>query len=294
MKNISFFAVTLFALMIVSTVNAASPFASDVGCRIDFNIAVLNSLIAVSPANTTGALQTSVDSLTADKALADSSNTTGFKAQFAADMMKARSAAAKWRATVQKDLNQTIREGLATSYQNSLATFQQCTFDAQKQMAQQRISDYQTKLTNYQSIVDKLGAKGFDTTELSGLIQGAQTQIIQPLQSAVNDANDSSSLATAMKKYCLFTGCPGKNFHMEAKFDVAKYSIILAALENSTFNLSAKDIDDAHVNLNSAKATLTTVDTTSYSPGQAISLFSHIKVAAMDIARLIKQTETGV
>jgi len=287
-----------FSMLLPSFASAApNTYLTEIGCRIDFNVAVLNSMIGASAGNSSS-LQSSVTALTNDKAqlqaLQNSTNTSSFSLQYASDMKQARNAVAQWRADVLKGLTLGEKAALVSSYRFALSSYEQCSFSAEQAMAQDRITNYQQQIAKFQNISSMLGSRGFDASQMNQVLQDAQSQLISPLQSAISAANDSQSLGLALKTYCLYDGCTnGTNFHLEAKFDIAKYSTVLAALQNvsSAFNLSSATLAQAAQNLGDASSTLAQVGTAAYAKNQGQTLFNDIKAAAQEISQLLGQIE---
>ncbi len=133
-----------------------------------------------------------------------------------------------------------------------------------------------------------LSGKGIDTSAMTSLIQDAKTQIIAPLQSAIESATDGKSLADALHKYCLFDGCKdGTNFHFAAKWEIAK----LSAMENyvkaqpKAANYTTQ-LDKVTSDLNSANAGLSAVGSSQYDDHQS-TVWDPIKDAAETLKQVI-------
>jgi hypothetical protein len=295
-KHSSILIILSFALMFSPLANAApNTYLNEVSCRIDFNVAVMNSMISAS-ANGSSLLQPSVTALTNDKAqiqsLQNPADINSFKSQYASDMKQARASVSQWRTAVRKGLPLATKASLASSYNTAKSAYEQCSFSVEQAMAQNRIANYQAQISKFQNVSNQLASRGFDTTQLNQILGSGQTGIIQPLQSAISSANDSQSLGNALRSYCLYDGCAnGTNFHIDAKFDIAKYSTVLVSLQNvsSSFNLNSTALAQAAQSLTDAQATLNQVGTSVYTGSQSQTIFGDIKVAARDISQLINQ-----
>lgn len=297
MKNYSLILIILsFALLFSPPANAASNiYLNEVGCRIDFNIAAMNSMIAAFP-NDSSSLQQSVTTLNNDKtqiqSLQNSIDIRNFTIQYTNDMKQTRMSVSQWRATVLRRQSLSEKASLALAYRTAQSTFNQCSFSVEQTIAQNRITDYPTQISKFQNVSNQLASKGFDVTHLNQILQSAQSEIIQPLQTAISSANDSQSLGLALRSYCLYDGCvKGTNFHIDAKFDIAKYSTVLTSLQNvsTSFNLNSTALTQASQSLSDAQTTLDQVGTSVYTGTQSQKIFGDIKVAARDISQLISQ-----
>lgn len=276
-------------------------YAQDLSCRIDFNVAVMNSMISVSPANSTSGLQSSVTTLTNDKSqLQNLTNTTdykGFNQQYANDMKGVRQTVSLWRRSFGENLTLSNKGTLVSSYSAAETAFNQCRVGSLQQMGQNRITNYQKQISQFQNVSDRLASKGFDASSLNTLLQDAQTTIVQPLQSAISAANDSASMQQALESYCLFDGCTnGTNFHLEAKFDWTKYNIVYQDLQNNSaaFNLSTSMLSQAAQGLSNAQTTLSQVGTSAYQPTQSQTIESSLKSVAQALSSLIEEVNKQV
>jgi len=270
----------------------------ELGCRIDFNAAVLNSMINTTSDNSTD-LQAAATLLANDRTqlagLQGSTDIGSFNSQYEHDMKQVRQSVSQWRSAIGSHLALAARASLVPTYNEAQDAYDTCMFRALTTMAQQRVDNYDRRIASYQNVSDKWAARGFDTTQLDGLLQDAQTQIVQPLQSAISAATDKASLAQALKSYCLYDGCTnGTNFHLEARFDVIKLDIVYDDLQNNSaaFNLTSSDLATAGQDIADAKATLAQVGTAVYASGQSQTIYTDIKNASNIIARLLRQVNS--
>ena len=283
------------ALLFASAYADSDNRIQEIGCRIDFNTAVLNSLIATAPGNSTD-LQASVTLLADDRTqltgMQNSTDIRNFNLHYEHDMQQVRQSVSQWRSAVGSHLSMSTRASLVLAYKDAQDAYDQCRFGVLKTMAQQRIDNYNKQIAKYQNVSDNWAARGFDTAQLDSLLQDAQTQLVQPMQAAIVAATDHDSLAQALNSYCLYDGCTnGTNFHLEAKFDVTKLGIVYNDLQNNSaaFNLASSDLATAGQDIADAKATLAQVGTAAYTTGQSQTIYTNVKNASNIIARMLRQ-----
>jgi len=127
-----------------------------------------------------------------------------------------------------------IRKELSDIYKEMRATYDSCHFGSLKHAADTKVEEYQEKLQNKRDKIEDLGAKGVDTAELEGVVDEAEDEIVNPLEDAVDAAENDTELKDAMHGYCLHDGCKdGKNFHLGARFETAKLGAILDKIRDA-------------------------------------------------------------
>ena len=86
-------------------------------------------------------------------------------------------------------------------------------------------------------------------------VSKANSTIVLPFESAINDATNVSQLEAAVQRFCLFDGCPnGIDGHLAAHFDYDKLSAVVAKLQ--TYNLTRNQTTE----LNTAQGYLSAAD----------------------------------
>ncbi|MFZ1971031.1 MAG: hypothetical protein WAU65_02530 [Candidatus Nanoarchaeia archaeon] len=317
-KGVAFAIVLLFsAFLVVNFVFAdqstQSLLARELGCRINFNIGVLNS---VGNYSNSSEIQQSVTTLQNDLSQAQSFNNSEVRnfemGQYSNDMKSIISSVKSFRQgrdvsfpnrNVSARTNQTApvnsngmysnRSAALASFYNQLQqVYLQCEQQVYYTIGQQRLQQYQTQMAKFQNETNNLQNRGFDVTSLTQLLDNAQTEIIQPLQSALLSANNSQSVMTAVQTYCLYDGCVnGANFHMDANFDVARLNIILNYLQanKSSLNLDNATLSQAQQDLSNAQSTLNSVGASIYKNGQSQLIFGDIQDASKIIVQLVTQ-----
>ncbi len=289
--------VLLISISVIAIVSAdsSSTFAQELTCRINFNIGVLNSMMTAFP-NSSSTLQPQLTTLQNDlsqiQSFGNNTQVKDFvKNRYMVDMKNVRSAVQSWRKD-KKGLTLDQRATLASSYQTLQGNYAQCEQLVSQKISQERIQNYQTQLSVLQNRTNTLSNKGFNVASLNQLLQDAQTQIIQPLQNALSSANSTQSAQMAVKTYCLYDGCVnGINFHLEAKYDLARATVILSPLQANAaaFKLDSSVLSQAQQYLSTAQSTLNSVGTSAYQKGQSQTIFSNIKNGSKLIVQLMTQ-----
>jgi hypothetical protein len=268
--------------------------SNELVCRINFNIGVLSAIMSASP-NSTQDLQpvlTQLQNFLSQVQAGNSTNISTFSQDYAGEMKSAVGLVNSWKSHEGDKISLSVRAQLVASYRNLSSGYSQCEGNAFVNISQQRINDYQMQINNFQNQSNNLANRGFNTTSLDQILADAQTQIIVPLQTALSSANDSASVKQALGSYCLFDGCVnGTNFHLEAKFNIARLNIILSDLQanSAAFGLDDSKLSQAAQDLANAQSTLDTVGTSAYQKGQAQTISGYVNDASKIIVQLMKQ-----
>ncbi len=268
-------------------------FSQELSCRLNFNIGVLSAMMSAVP-NSTSVIQPILNTLQNDLLQIQSLNNSTDVKYFAKNQMgrDMRSAIASVPTRELRGISLDARAQLVSAYKQLAANYSQCEQKTYMNITQERVNEYQVQIANFQDKANKLATKGFNTTSLNQLLQDAQNQIVVPLQNAVGNATTAQDVQTAVRSYCLFNGCTnGTNFHLDAKFDIARLSIVLADLQKNAaaFNLSSDSLAQAQQYLTDAQTILNNVGTSVYQEKQAQQIFSGIQKAAKIIIQLMTQ-----
>lgn len=238
-------------------------------CKIDFTISYIGSLSLVGANLSSYSEKLNADLFQLD-ALVSAGNRSAFKDfiknTFEPNFKAAREAVHKWRKDNYKNLTKEQKASLKESYQSAKKAFEDCHKKSLLDHGNQRVELFEKILAQYKERTDRLAAKGLDTSGMNKVIEDAKAQVVEPLKSALADANDSQSIKNILRKYCLFNGCKnGVNYHLAAKYEIERLSATLAfvksKLNNTEFNAK---VAEAESNLNSAKGLLTEVGNTHY------------------------------
>ncbi len=278
----------------MDTLKAAADSAS---CRADFDAGYIGTLESGVPS--ASSLQSYADKVRSDEqelqALAAAGNATAFrdfmKSSFDPDMLSASDAVRSWRKDSDDyhNLSNSSKASLKAGYDQLRASEESCDFQALKEYANDRIESYNDALTAYGTQVSKLDGKGVGTSDLSSLISGARSQVVDPLQSAVSGATNASQLRQALGEYCLYNGCRnGTSFHMGARFASDKLGDILVRIQPLAQSAGLGDnVTAAQTVLSSVQSELSSIGTSEYAQGQADQVWSGIRSAAGDVKGII-------
>ena len=293
------------ALLLVPLVSAAGNNTTGLTAAADYaqcNANMVVSIINSFDTNIPGAaatLDTYKTTLPADatqlQTLAAAGDTTGFKTYqqgtFQPDVKAAHTAMTAALKTLPRGRNATneTRSALSTLRSDEQAarqTYQTCRFTAAQQFGSERIQAFNTQITTFQATADQLKAKSIDTSSLDAILSGAQTEIVTPLQDAINAATDGKSLAAAMQDYCLFDGCQnGTNYHLAAKFETERLHLLLGYFTGK-WNLTSDQVATVQSKLDAATAALNAIDPHKYTDEARADVWDNIKAAAQALKQL--------
>jgi hypothetical protein len=268
-------------------------FSQEAMCRINFNIGLINEFVSEFP-NASSSMQSSLTALQNDlsqvQSLVNATDVQSFvSGQYSNDVRNAISSVPTQEV---RGISLSKRYALTSSYNQLKSIYDLCEETNYISIANERLNSYQIQISNFQNKTNALSAKGFDVTSLNQLLQDAQNQIIMPLQNAIANASSAQQVRDALKSYCLFDGCVNvSNFHLDAKFDITRLSIVLADLQNNSaaLNLDNTLVLQAQQYLSDAQSTLNSVGTTNYQNGQGQQIFNDIQKASKDIVQLMNQ-----
>jgi len=230
-------------------------------CKIDFTIANINSLSLVGANLSSFSTALEADNIQLET-LAASGNISAFrefvKNTLEPNFKKTREAVNQWRKDNYKNLTKEQKANLKLSYQDIKNTFNDCHKKGLQDHGIQRVELFNKILEQYKERTDKLAAKGIDATALNKVLEDAKTQIVEPLQNRLADANDSQAIKNVLRKYCLFNGCKnGINFHLASKYEIERLKATLTYIKTKLNDTElASKITEAETNLNSAKGLL--------------------------------------
>ena len=149
-------------------------------------------------------------------------------------------------------------------------------------LSEAKLAFYNDSVIHFSAQISNLSAKGVNTTNMSLILQGAQSQIITPFKLAIQGNTNSTQLWSALNEYCLYDGCPvGLNYHLDAKINIAKLDAITAKLRNVSND--TVDLNAAQASLNNASAELTKVGTAQYSGGAGVQIWTNIDSAVVSL-----------
>ncbi len=239
-------------------------------CKTDLNIKIIESLESISTSSNLSQYSTLLRAdLNKLESLENEGNYTAFrdyvKNIFDEDLKKAAKGVRDWKKDNLKNLTKEQRQSLREDYKNLKESSENCQSEALKGAAQNRLSEYNLMLDRYDNKTAEIASHGIDVSSLYAITKDAREQIIIPLQSALDAANDSEGIKKALKSYCLFDGCKdGVNFHLAAKYEIAKLALVISYAESKAGNST-----EAQAFLDKAKDSLAKAQTFLNSAGNA-------------------------
>jgi hypothetical protein len=166
--------------------------------------------------------------------------------------------------------------GNLTAASNAMAKArQQDAFAATKRSALNVISGYVKEISTYQAAIARLASTGENVSALNQTLLQADSQIITPLQDAVNASVNASQLGSAFQSYCLDNACKnGTNYHLGVRMQIGEASAYLAYLQlkaNSTklITVNQTALSSAESVLDEAASLLGSVGAAQMTRGQA-------------------------
>lgn len=284
--SIVFLSVFIYADTDSNSSNMLARAVDSLQCKTDFTLNVISSLNAISQSSSLSDISSKLQvDMTQIQSYADSKDQDSLKSYIKStydiDLQSAKDSVTEWRKANSKNLTLSQKTQLAKTYMQLLNNYRSCLLDSLGKYGQARVTAFNAILDGYQKRVDKLTENGMDTSSLNQTLQDARTQIVEPLQEALAAATDAQVKHDALKEYCLFDGCKnGTNFHLAAKFEIAKLEIALSRIEN---NSNASQFSDKTAQLgtdiNNANTTLDSVGAAAYTNETRAQVWDNIKLA---------------
>ena len=280
--------------------------AQHLTCTIDFSTTVMNDVVAVLPQGSS-TLTADIAKLNADKSqlstLATAGDPKAFD-DFASGTLKS-------DATQSVSDLHTARQGfgsegvtndtrtqLQSEYDAARSTFASCNNGAVGTLLQARITQFTAVISNWNTKIATFGQKGFDTAAMQTVASGGTSNVVSPLQAALQ-TGDLSQMKTALETYCLGDGCGGKNANIQ-EYDYHGYAKIALETLQSVVNKAENDprmanatamgltidtskLQDAKAQLDSVRSTLATVGTNKYATEQDTAIWNGLKQASQDV-----------
>jgi hypothetical protein len=287
-----FLLVALLAVFVIPLANAQNNTSDALAaataaaqCKIDFAVSVINASVALSPSANLSSTAAMLEDDRARLRLAANNNSP----QQLRDFVRAR---------LDPDLRQVrddalravrgvggSRSDLNAAYQALRREYQDCHTGAVGRFSSARTQALEAQLDTFQRRSDQLQAQGIDTANLTQLISDARSRIVMPLQAAVSNATDGQALSGAIHSYCLFDGCNGTNYHLDARFEVARLRAI-SGYVGAQWNLSAADLAPAAGSLDAAQQALDQAGDAAFNATQRRDVWENIQAAAQELKRL--------
>lgn len=267
-------------------------------CKLNFSMGVVNLMSSFLPnysfAQYTTKLQSDFSQLQGYVLNDNQSLYRNYiNSQFDPDL-KATSEAVQeyWRTPAYNNLTRADKLKFRAGYNSLKTNYDVCFVGSLRNLGGGRINNFYNEIRVYQNESDKLAAKGVDVSALNQILSDAKSQI-QVVQSKLNTATTPQEVQQAIQSFCLFDGCEnGTNFHLEAKWDIAKLNIALTRIQNNTNSTNFSDnITQLETAINNAKSALTSVGTSSYTDVTKKEVWDNIKLAEnliLEITKLLR------
>lgn len=271
---------------------------SFVQCKNTFMTGVMDSIISADPSSGASlepqisALNQNENKLQGDVSSADAQSfRSDVFGTYDPSVKSSRDSVLNWRAGT-KNMSRQTRLSLASNYTQLLQSYGTCAQGALKNYADAKVSSYSDELSYAQSTADNLSKKGVSVDAMDSLITDANSQIVQPLQSAVDSATDAKGYLSALSQYCLYDGCRnGTNFHFSAKFETAKIDAIYQAVDASPKAANyTTQLNTAQSDISAAQSDISAMGTTQ----GTTALYSDIASKLKDAGEQIKEVLAGM
>ncbi len=261
-------------------------------CKADFTVGVIDSLIKnlqdVSLSKYSDTLKQDIEKIKEAAGGEDKEKFRDLVKTFDSDLKEANKAVRDARKT--GNISNETKAALKTAYEELHKTYNGCSFEALKKVAEKRADNYKKTLVKYEERADNFAKKGLEISGMLKVIQDAKAQVYEPLLLTIRNANDTETLREAFRKYCLNNGCKdGVNFHLAVKFEMAKLEALIgkARQENLTTDAQTK-LDKAQADLDAAKSLLANIGTSEYKGEKGKEVAEKLREVAKDIQEAYK------
>jgi hypothetical protein len=267
---------------------------SEINCKTNFTVSFINKAVAAAPgvsslSQQAARLQQETSQL---QAYASEGNVSAFrsylKGTYDPQLREIKSSVFSELRDANLTLNATRL--LRVGYKSAIDSFVTCSFNSKKQFALAKVSSFNSFISRYQQSVIDFGSKGLDTTQMSQILSDASSQIVTPLQSAIESAKSSGQISEALDQYCLFDGCGGMNFHLAAHFDLAKLQSIYDKVGGMTNLTSGQRAQQAIVqnDISATSSALAAVGTAKYTQTTRQNVWDSMNKTVNDIKVLFR------
>ncbi len=160
--------------------------------------------------------------------------------------------------------------------------------NAYVQIGDQRLTDYNTLMSKEDAQITNLGSKGFDVSGLQSVEDGARSNVVAPLQTAVN-TGDGTTIKAQLKSSCLDNGMP-YSYHYSAKINLERLTTVnnklLTLVTNSTIQGQLSDVSSK---LSAVRSQLDAIGTSPYTGSQKDDVWNGLKAASKEIKTAIQE-----
>jgi hypothetical protein len=177
---------------------------------------------------------------------------------------------------------------LREDYQARKAMFEQETNAAILEFGNIRLSFYNDVMSRADARIVELRDKGIDVSAMQGVVAGAESNVVGPLQSAVS-SGDASAVKQELHDKCLGNGAL-YSYHFYAKIDLEALKAISDKIEASTNNSTILgQLDRVNERLSAAESTLSVVGTRPYMAEQQSQVWDNLKAASEGLREIIME-----
>lgn len=266
-----------------------------VSANIGFMTGVMSDTVSLVPQASN--LQAPADKLNGDlstlQGYVSSSDNTGFSnyvkntitpdVKSAQDVIKSdRQQFKSWNVT------NATRQQLKTDYQNRKATYESQVSNANVELGKIRLQSYNDVMAKDDTVIANMSAKGMDVSGMQAVENNAKSNVIAPLQSAVN-SNDGKTVRDELKAKSLGNGAPYSD-HFYANSDLQRLKSVSAKIGASTNNSTVQQqLADVNSKLSSVSGTLSSIGTSPYSGDQQNQVWNTLKSAADELRAILNQ-----
>ena len=248
---------------------------------------------AINNSTTTATLGTDIAKTSADfvalQTDVNSSNSAQFKTDLKTYHSDTRTTNLDSHADLKATHSKTVSATLKSETSQLRSTENSCLFVAKQQRAHLKVDMYNNDMARANNMTKKMAKRGEDITGMAQVIDNATAQI-QAFQLAVQNAQNSTQLKTAIESFCLYNGCKTPdNFHFAAataiQIDQAKLNVL--ATKNSTSSYQGL-VSQAQTDIGNAQTALNQVGSNKYQGNQSSDVWNNIKAAA-DVIHQLQQ-----
>ncbi len=270
------------------SLNAAYAYA---GCRVNFTTSMVTQILSDDPNLTALNAQTAV--ITNDYSqlgnYVQADNATNFRMYLAGTFNPQFNSASKNITLTLKSANlpsNTIAL-IRSQYNTTLVTLSNCEFTTIQNFANAKLGDYKSTVLHYGRIAANASNRGIDVSQITQVLNGANTSVINPLQTAITNAKNASAVHSALGQYCLYNDCAnGYNYHFEVKIALSVFDVAFSRLQNYPNVTSQQNITAVENYISSAQSELNVVGNNTYTAGQEQIIYGNLS-SAMNLTRFI-------
>ncbi|MGI0018705.1 MAG: hypothetical protein ACREA1_08340 [Nitrosotalea sp.] len=248
---------------------------------------------AINNSTTTATLGTDITKTSTDFGTLQSDASANNTAQFRTDVKTynadSRAANLEAHSELKTVHSRTVNTILKSDASQLRSTENSCLFVAKQQKANLKGEMYNHVMARAQNMTEKMEKRGMNTDEINKVIDNA-TAKIQAFELAVQNAQNSTQIKSALDSFCLYNGCKtSENFHFAAasaiQVDQARLNVL--AVKNSTTSYQAL-VNQAQLDLGNAQTALNQVGSDKYQGTQSSDIWNDIKAAA-DVIHQLQQ-----